>query len=83
MVEYILSKINSIPADKVMHFSSGVVLFAVTQWVSIYLAISIVVISAISKELYDYTNKENHTPDVWDAFATILGGLVGLLISLT
>ena len=78
MIEAILAKLNSIPSDKVMHFASGVVLFAVMlPFIGSGFALAGVVLIGIGKELYDLRHKANHTPDIWDAVATSLGGLVG------
>lgn len=78
MIETILAKLNSIPADKVMHFASGVVLFAVMlPFIGAGFALIAVLIIGILKELYDLSHKANHTPDIWDAGATFSGGLVG------
>jgi VanZ family protein len=83
MIETILSKLNSIPADKVMHFASGVILYAgLLPFVGSSFALSIVVLMAVGKEVYDSYYPDKHTADVWDAVATILGGLLGLFISL-
>lgn len=81
MIERIFAKLNAIPADKVMHFASGVVLFAVLNWFSPHVAFWAVVLAATAKEVYDSFNNETHTPDPWDAFATILGGITGLVIA--
>jgi hypothetical protein len=34
---------------------------------------------ALAKEVYDY-NHPNHTADVWDWVATVLGGVLGLIL---
>lgn len=76
MIEAILSKLNAIPADKYAHYATGVALFAVAlPSLGSMVAMALVVIVAFAKEIYDYLNKEFHTPDIWDAVATILGGL--------
>ena len=79
MIEKIITFLNNIPADKVAHCLGGVVLFAIGQLFGYGLAL--VVIGAVSKEIYDKLHP-NHTPDVWDAVATILGGLLGYIIYL-
>ncbi len=76
MIEQILSKLNSIPADKVAHFASGTILFALAlPGIGPRYAMALVVLVAFAKEAYDALNREHHTPDIWDAVATILGGL--------
>jgi hypothetical protein len=78
MIEEILQRLNSIPADKVMHFASGSVLFALClPFISSHYALVMVVVSGISKELYDTMHNDKHTPDLLDAVATSLGGALG------
>lgn len=78
MIERILSKLNSIPADKVFHFAGGAILFAVLlPFTGPVYALAAVVVIGFAKELYDALNKESHTPDLWDALATAAGGLLG------
>ena len=78
MIEKILKYLNSIPADKIAHCLGGVILFAIGQLFGYGLLLAIA--GAIGKEVYDYFNKATHTPDPWDAVATIAGGLLGYLI---
>ena len=78
MIEKILTYLNSIPADKIAHCLGGVILFAIGQLFGA--GFLLVIVGAIGKEIYDYFNKENHTPDTWDAVATIAGGLLGYII---
>lgn len=79
VLERILSKLNSIPADKVYHFAGGAILFAVLlPFAGPVYAVASVVVIGFAKELYDAMNKANHTPDIWDALATAAGGLLGL-----
>jgi hypothetical protein len=80
MIEKIIAILNSIPTDKVYHCLGGVVLFAIGQLFGYGLALAI--IGAITKEIYDYFHQDKHTPDIWDAIATILGGLLGYIIYL-
>lgn len=83
ILESILSKLNALPADKVMHFASGTVLYAaLLPFVGSSLALSVIVMIAVAKEIYDSCNPDKHTADVWDALATTLGGLLGVFISL-
>lgn len=80
MIEKILARLNAIPSDKIYHCLTGVILFAIGNLVGYGLLVAIV--GAIGKEIYDYLHKDTHTPDVWDAVATILGGLLGYIIYL-
>jgi hypothetical protein len=75
VVESALTRLASIPADKVLHFAMGAVLFALL----LHLAgpgysLAAVAACGVAKELYDLAMRHKHTPDVWDAAATILGG---------
>jgi len=80
MIEKLLAFLNAIPSDKIYHCLVGVILFAIGNLVGYGLAVAI--IGAVGKEIYDYLHKDNHTPDVWDAVATTLGGLLGYIIYL-
>lgn len=78
MIERILSKLNSIPADKVFHFTGGTILFALAlPFTGPVYAVAAVTIVGFAKEVYDMMNKDTHTPDIWDALATAAGGLLG------
>ena len=78
MIETLLSKLNSIPADKVYHFAGGAILFALAlPFTGPVYAVAAVTIVGFAKEVYDSVNKESHTPDIWDALATAAGGLLG------
>lgn len=65
--------------DKCLHFIGGVLLFAVFHLVSVPVGLAVVTVAAIGKEIYDWFNKDKHTPDLMDAVWTIAGGVVGLL----
>ena len=82
MIEQILTRLNSIPADKTLHFIAGVILFAVfLPFTGPTYALALAVIAGFLKELYDALNKENHTPDIWDALVTSAGGALGFYCS--
>lgn len=71
-----------IPLDKQAHFFSGAfVFFTIAPWDS-FLAAGVCIAAAVFKEVYDLCNKENHTPDLFDAVATILGGASAWIIRL-
>jgi hypothetical protein len=70
-----------VPADKQMHFIGGLVIAALfTPFIGAY-SITVVAIVALLKEIYDYLHKDIHTPDFWDWVATMLGGILGFVIS--
>lgn len=81
MIEQILSRLSAVPDDKVRHFAVAVILYAAVQWWNALAALAVVAVVAVVKEIYDRMHKDIHTCDVWDAIATILGGVAGFLIS--
>ena len=70
MVKQIFEKIEK---DKLLHFVAGSLVYASTSWFLGYYALGLVVVVAVGKEVYD--NYYNGTVDVWDAVATVLGGV--------
>ena len=83
MIENILSKLNSIPSDKVYHFAGGAIVFAATvAFIGAKYALALVIIVGVLKEIYDAINKDKHTADIWDAIATALGGALGYFCTL-
>lgn len=80
MIETIFKKLNSIPADKVLHFASGVILYALAAHLLVPLeALILVGIIGFSKEAYDYFTGRG-TPEFYDGVATLLGAGVGFWI---
>lgn len=65
--------------DKALHFIAGVLVFAVGHFVSVLIGLGLVMLAAIGKEVYDYANRDKHTPDIWDAVYTLAGGAVGFV----
>jgi VanZ family protein len=68
-----------VPLDKQAHFSMGAILGFLFNYVIGCWAIVVVALIALAKEVYDY-NHPNHTADVWDWVATVLGGVLGLIL---
>jgi hypothetical protein len=68
-----------IPHDKMGHFIAGILIYAAVHFIDPFLALGVVVVAGIGKEIYDYINRDKHTPDIWDAFATVAGGAVGFI----
>lgn len=93
IVAGITSALRKIPEDKWAHavvglfvaYATALLTLAIegsTQNVARYSALALVAV-AIAKEVYDYFNRDVHTPDVMDAVATVLGGLpITLLVYL-
>lgn len=74
-----LTIIHSIPHDKQGHFIAGVLAYALAHFAGPMAGMAVVITMAIGKEIYDQFHRENHTPEVLDAVATILGGVVGYI----
>lgn len=72
-----LAFLNDLPDDKAKHLIVGVLVYAIAHFVSPIVGLAAVVVAAVGKEIYDWFHKESHTPDVWDAIATIAGGVLG------
>ena len=69
-----------VPADKQLHFVSGVLLTAILLPLGVVYALAVVAGIAVAKEIYDYLHRDVHTPDIFDALATVCGGAVTVLI---
>jgi len=79
MIENIIQKLNSIPADKVQHFAVGVIVFSFGSLINVLAASIAVVLIAAAKEVYDYLNKDVHTCSFADFIATVSGGTAVLI----
>lgn len=82
MLEKLLNFIGTIPCDKLGHIVSGFVVFTILHFISTEVALFGVLLAAWGKEAYDYFHKDKHTPDAWDALATMLGGLTAFIAGL-
>jgi len=62
-----------IPTDKLLHFFGGAVVALLFGggWPGVAAALVV----GIGKELWDLAHPKTHTADVWDAVATVLGGV--------
>lgn len=81
MIEYILAKLNIGLNDKVMHAMYGTIIYLMLLLViSPLQALIGITIIAVGKEVYDYFNSSIHTPDMYDALATIVVPLVLTII---
>ena len=90
-MEALIAKVNAflskfcvtckVPCDKQMHFIGGLVIAAIlTPFIGAY-SVLVVAIIALLKEIYDYLHKDIHTPDFWDWVATVLGGILGFVLT--
>jgi hypothetical protein len=78
-----MNPLNKLPHDKALHVIAGVLAYAVFHFVSPVVGMISVTVAAVGKEVYDYINRDRHTPDAWDAVATIAGGVIGFVCGLT
>ena len=71
---------GKVPVDKFMHFICGLVIAALlTPFIGAYSILVVAVIAAL-KEIYDARHPDKHTADFMDWVATVLGGVLGMLI---
>ena len=75
-------KLPLIPQDKANHFIYGIVIYFIINLVfGIIAGVSVGVVAAIGKEIYDGRHI-NHTVDWKDAAYTIAGVLLGALLTI-
>jgi len=77
-----LNLLSKIPCDKLGHIVAGLFIYAVCHFITPLFGLAMVFLAATGKEIYDYINKDKHTPDVWDAIATLIGGLLAFISGL-
>ena len=77
MAEKLLAFLGRVPHDKALHFCGGGILAALGALESTTFSLLLVVAASFGKEIYDGTlgRKHGHQADVWDAVATLLGGV--------
>lgn len=78
-----MNPLNKLPHDKALHAIVGVLAYAVFHFVSPVVGLIAATVAAVGKEVYDYANRDRHTPDAWDAVATLAGGVLGFVCGLT
>lgn len=88
-LERCFSIVMKIPQDKMGHFIVGNILstivlslclvFGINVFLSIVISVVLTSSVAFAKEAYDRANKDKHTYDSNDAFATIVGGCVAVM----
>lgn len=70
-----------IPLDKAYHMIAGMILYAGFHFINPLVALAIVALIAVIKEVYDKISKTG-TPEYADILFTILGGLLGYICTL-
>lgn len=79
---FLINPLKGVAADKQAHFIVGLLAYMVFHFVGIGVALVVVAAMAIGKEIYDWFHRDRHTPDVWDAVATMVGGVAGFICGL-
>ena len=71
-----------LPVDKANHFVYGIGLFMALAFARdpVFAVVLVATVAAV-KEIYDGLTKTG-TPDIWDAMATIFGGVAGYVCTL-
>jgi len=75
----LLTTLSTVAPDKCGHFIAGLLIYAPLHFIDPVVGLIGVAVAAVGKEVYDYLHRDNHTPDVWDAVATMLGGVIGFI----
>jgi len=91
-IEFILSKLATVPKDKLLHFFFGSLIFFITSititlagfnsLVTLGTSISFTFVLAVFKEMYDKLNPDKHSVDVLDVIFTILPSIIYSLLFL-
>ena len=68
--------------DKLLHYTVGTLLYVATYWLMGYWALVVVIVAAVGKEVYDKVSGKG-TPEWLDAIATVIGGIICLIISMS
>ena len=71
-----------LPHDKALHLIGGVLIYAAAHFVSPVVGLAAVAVAAVGKEIYDLFHRDKHTPEVMDAVATIIGGIIAFICGL-
>lgn len=77
-----MNPLNKLPHDKALHIIVGVLAYMVFHFVSPVVGLAAAAVAAVGKEVYDWFHRDRHTPDVWDAVATMAGGVAGYICGL-
>jgi hypothetical protein len=72
----------NLPHDKLLHFIVGVLIYAAAHFINPVVGMVAVTVAGVGKEIYDWFCRDRHTPDLWDAVATMAGGVAGLICGL-
>ena len=82
IIAFGVNPLRNVPADKQGHFIVGLLAYMAFHFISVGVALIVVAAMAVGKEIYDWFHRNRHTPDLWDAVATMAGGVAGLVCGL-
>ena len=92
IIKKILHIIASIPHDKFLHLTFGIVISQIVSGVyslifhpsygGAIIGFIGAFIVGIIKEVYDYNHRDTETPEIMDIEYTTIGGLIGSLLTL-
>jgi hypothetical protein len=82
IIAFVVNPLRDVPVDKQGHFIIGLIAYMAFHFVEIAVGFGVVAVLAIGKEVYDWFHRDRHTPDLWDAIATMAGGIAGWICGL-
>jgi hypothetical protein len=82
IIAFGVNPLRDMPADKQGHFIVGLLAYMVFHFISVGVALIVVAVMAVGKEIHDWFHRDRHTPDLWDAVATMAGGVAGYICGL-
>ena len=77
-----MNPLNKLPHDKALHVIVGLLAYMVFHFMGIAVGLGVVAVLAVGKEIHDWFHRDRHTPDIWDAVATMAGGVAGFICGL-
>lgn len=79
---FAVNPLRNVPADKQGHFIIGLIAYMAIHFAGVAVGLVVVAVLAVGKEIHDWFHRDRHTPDVWDAVATMAGGVAGWICGL-
>lgn len=82
ILAFAVNPLRSIPVDKQGHFIIGLIAYMAFHFAGVAVGLGVVAVLAVGKEIHDWFHRDRHTPDLWDAVATMAGGVAGYICGL-
>lgn len=82
LLEILINPLKNIPIDKQGHFIIGLIAYMAFHFAGVAVGLGVVAVLAVGKEIHDWFHRDRHTPDLWDAVATMAGGVAGYICGL-